>query len=723
MRIHLGCVVMFGALACEAPTTSSIDANAGGRASDSFSLSVNQLQLRAQLGQFVAAEGGGGDVVVVNRSAGGPWETFELRDVNGGAFESGDQVELLTHDGTHALRVEAGTQRVSGRATRGAGTLFVFERLAGAGRFADGDVVSIRAQGGSYLAAELGGGAELNANRSAVGVWEQFTLSFGGSPPSGTGGGSAGGNPGGGSGAGGATATELTIALKANGGQYVVAEQGGGSDLNANRPSAGVWETFTLVDLNGAALEHGDRVQVKTHDGSSLSAPGDGRLRTSRTAGTTEQFTLEREGGSGRVVNGDRLGFKTADGRYLVAEGGGGSIVNADRPRLGAWETFTLEVLGGSLGNPHRLVGRLRIDNGAFVDDTGPVLPVICHFGEAFSRYTRDRAAVRRQLDVIASAGYDGVRFWSTLGGAYWAGREVNDSITPNYWGQLRDFLLELKSRGMRGVLSQGDIGRIADRRAYMNRLADVLDEIGSAETLFIVEGGNEAWQTGEPDPQRLAQFVGYLKARHPQVLVTLTSPPSEDTNDLNAYSIAPADLFDVHGSRDGHWWDKTRHIFSITYEGARLNKRLGWQGEPTGPGAAVSVTEFKHELDDDTLAAMAAMSLMARQAWCFMSGPGVLFDSPIEAQPGFWTVPRVRDALPKDVMRFTTLHHGGTVWTNQRVFAPNGDTRADHASNADGRFVTIIYGPTLDYTQVRSATIEKVTNLGTKAKIFVGRK
>jgi hypothetical protein len=119
----------------------------------------------------------------------------------------------------------------------------------------------------------------------------------------------------------------------------------------------------------------------------------------------------------------------------------------------------------------------------------------------------------------------------------------------------------------------------------------------------------------------------------------------------------------------------------------------------------------------------MADMSLISRQAWCYMSGPGVRFDSPIDVQPGFWTVPRVRDALPADVMGFERLIHGGARWANERIFETIGDTRCDHALSADGRFVVIIYGPQLTYNQVRNVTIERVTDLGRNARIIVGRR
>jgi hypothetical protein len=510
-------------------------------------------------------------------------------------------------------------------------------------------------------------------------------------------------------------------------GQYVAAEGGGGGAVNANRAGAGVWETFGLVDQNGGTLAHGDPVTLRAHDGAHYLRASGGAIDARATAaGAGETFTLERVAGAGPVRENDQIGLRAADGRYVVAELGGGGPVNANRSGVGPWETFRITAAAGSrlMSHPSPLVGRLRLDGRGFVDDTGPVLPIMCHFGEGFSRYTRNRDQVRRQLDVIAQAGYHGVRVWLALTNRFWAGREVSEALTPDYWGQLRDFIRDCEARQLRAVLSQGDIHPvdIPDRRHHAEMLSNVLDQTGTANTVAIIEGGNESWQNGESDPMALARFVSMIEARHPQVLYTLSSAPGEDPVDLDRWSIDPADLFDVHGSRSGHWWDKTRHIFSVAYEG-NLRRRFGWQGEPNGPGAAVSVTENKQELDDGTLALLAAMSLMSRQAYCYMSGPGVLFDSPIDQQPGFWTVPRVRDALPRDVMSFQRLIHGGQRWAADRVFEVVGDTRCDHALHDDGRFVTIIYGPQLTYNQVRPATIDKVTDIGRYAKIIVGRR
>src|ERR687894_1572333 len=83
------------------------------------------------------------------------------------------------------------------------------------------------------------------------------------------------------------------IALRANNGQYVCAEGGGGREVVANRDARGPWETFTVE----------------------------------------------------RVTGGDNIALRANNGQYVCAEGGGGREVVANRDRVGLWETFTVEGL------------------------------------------------------------------------------------------------------------------------------------------------------------------------------------------------------------------------------------------------------------------------------------------------------------------------------------------------------------------------------------------
>lgn len=335
------------------------------------------------------------------------------------------------------------------------------------------------------------------------------------------------------------------------------------------------------------------------------------------------------------------------------------------------------------------LQGTLRIADGCFRDDTGCVNPIYAHAGDAFSRYTRDPDYVRSQLDLVAQQGYQGVRIWAVLGGPYWAGREVGPGVTSDYWGHVDRFLSELRSRNLRAVWSMGDIGQLRGTRAdYMASLANVNAVHGAIDFL---DCGNEAWQTGEPNPDALSECVGFYRGT---ALRTLTSPPGEETHELNAYSIGNADLYDVHGSRDGHFWDKLRHMFSIPYEG-KPNKAFGIQSEPWGSGGLVSVTANKSEINDEMSALGAVMSAISRQAWVWFSGEGVVLQKGLETEAGFFTNPRALALLPKDLATYERLHHSGASQSDVRTFAvPSDSVRIDGRTASDGRTVQVIYGP-----------------------------
>ncbi len=519
-----------------------------------------------------------------------------------------------------------------------------------------------------------------------------------------------------------------TLALKASNGQYVRADEGGGIDtrvenrlaLVADRDRPGAHETFTLEGFSD------DYLALKTGRGFYLTAElgGGDSIRTNEQAiGPWEMVRFV-----GELVQGGRVGLQTWNDHWFCAEAGGGGEVHARRTIQDAWETFTIDVIeeeaAPSPDPPIARRGQLRIKDGGFADDTGPCLPVFCHAGDLFSAYTRTPDPVLAQLSVIAQASYRGIRFWTTLGGPYWENiwRPVGPDLTEQYWARLYDFLVELRARGLSVLISQGDVGQIRDRRGFMRQLASIVNDVGP-DVAAIVDGGNEAWQTGEPDPAKLSEMVSVFRAVCPGPLLTLTSPQGETKAELDTYSIPPADLFDVHGARGGHWWDKVRHIFSVAYE-QKPAKRLGIQSEPTGPGELVSVTDFKNELTDDTLAAMAVMSLLSRQAWVYMSGHGVVWRGPLESQPGFWSVPKAVALLPKDITSWPSLCHGGDVWRYKRVFAAQGELRADHAFSADNRFACLLYGPSPTASIQAERAYQPLVNqqFGPNARLVVGR-
>lgn len=356
------------------------------------------------------------------------------------------------------------------------------------------------------------------------------------------------------------------------------------------------------------------------------------------------------------------------------------------------------------------------------MDDDGPVLPLVCHAGDLLSRWFRDPDGTKRELNVIASAGYDGVRTWTVLHGNYWRGREVGPMHQDNYWLGVEQFRDELRVRGLRWLLSQGDMLRALpsneERRVFMQRLAGLF----RSEDIIALDAGNEAWQNGETEPLRMIRAIETFMEVTPVPVWSQTSPPGETKDELDLYD---GSVFDVHGYRAGHYWDKLRHIFSIAYEG-KPSSRLGIQSEPFGFGDLVSASENKHELTPRVMSLACAMSLMSRQMWVYFSGPGVMSDAGqrLEDMPGFLSADYIRSSLPSDLMTFQSLVHGGASQKGRRVFAVPGtdETRADHAIHDDGRFVCIMYGPNWrNVIQEKEARIGQIIECGDAGRIVIG--
>lgn len=346
------------------------------------------------------------------------------------------------------------------------------------------------------------------------------------------------------------------------------------------------------------------------------------------------------------------------------------------------------------------VIGRLRIGGGCFRDDTGCRLPFYAHFGNGLSLYIRDPERARQELDGVAEANHLGVRVWSTLGcdggtcgdpNAYWYGREVGPLVTPNYWSKVSEFFNELKERGLRAVWSQGDVRALGDRRAAMSEFA----RRGNGVIDFI-DCGNEAYQTGEPDPQRLAQCIGYYQEAGGWGLKSTTDVPIYPPYGARweDWVLPPSDVYDIHSMRDGHVWDKRRHIWSYGYENPPpVDFGIGSEGP--GPGWRVSAIANQHELDDEGMAMLAVASVLGRQAYVWFSGQGVILEGGLHQEAGFQSVPRALSLLPRDVMTYETIHHSGAAaWGHLRVLEAQGEVRIDGRQANDGRFAYTIDGP-----------------------------
>jgi hypothetical protein len=372
--------------------------------------------------------------------------------------------------------------------------------------------------------------------------------------------------------------------------------------------------------------------------------------------------------------------------------------------------------------------GELRFGENGYVDDTGLVNVVLCHAGDLLSQWVRgNRDHVHAVLDTIAKAGYHGVRTWTVLDSfdhPYWKDYRFGPHVQPDYYDRTREFADALKSHGLRWLVSQGDMLRVyqttSERQTFMRRLAEAIKDSG---VTIAVDAGNEALWNGESDPTKLTAVADAFRAVIPCAVWSRTSAASEEKADVDA---TDGSIFDVHGYRDGHSYDKLRHIFSCGYDG-QFRRRLGIQSEPFGPGPLVSVTANQHELNSDVEALAGCISIFSRQIWVYFCSPGIKSDlgERFIDMPGFKETPAAIAYLPKDVMAWPTLVHGGTSQQGRRVFAvPSTDaTRADHALSNDGRFVCAMYGP-----RWRECTVERPhqaivdVTFGNDGRLVVGR-
>jgi hypothetical protein len=113
---------------------------------------LDYLSLKAYSGQYVCAEGGGGQNLVANRTQALGWETFQLIFLD----------KCVSNPPGVCKVVPGPTYTDRGNLIPG------------------GVQVALRAANGMYVCAENGGPSWLTANRTAIGPWETFQLGFSG---------------------------------------------------------------------------------------------------------------------------------------------------------------------------------------------------------------------------------------------------------------------------------------------------------------------------------------------------------------------------------------------------------------------------------------------------------------------------------------------------------------------------------------------------------------
>ncbi len=361
--------------------------------------------------------------------------------------------------------------------------------------------------------------------------------------------------------------------------------------------------------------------------------------------------------------------------------------------------------------------GQLRIANGSFSDELGPRLLTMCHAGDLAMRSSYDWDGAMRALDVIAGASYHGIRVWDRLrwGGTPGAkpgihGDWGHEMVGAEKWeGQMRAFLDACQSRELVVHVAAGDLARLSPvgRQDYFRMRASLTRDYPTL--IALNEWANEARDTaGELDLQAAVRDMAPLRSLSP--LTALTAYTGHEDVDLFAGWTPERQQFTLaHVLRDGHWWDKLRHLFSLPYEmGPKLGApgRLWWHGEPWGPGKLVSVTENKHELTDAVMGMGAAQALVTGGTWTYFCSPGVVLgDERFEDHPGFSNTPKVAAALEQFAADHgginwgkLTLTHGGSSQSSRQAFAivhGGQEARCDQAIDREkGLVVATVYGP-----------------------------
>ncbi|MBJ6361385.1 glycoside hydrolase family 95-like protein [Paenibacillus sp. GCM10012307] len=136
----------------------------------------------------------------------------------------------------------------------------------------------------------------------------------------------------GGGGGGSSAPIGQTIAFKASiNGQFVTAENAGASPLITNRPAAGSWEQFTIVDAGGGAVALLATINNKYVTASATAS----LIADATTIGTAQKFNW--------ISNSDGTFSLQAvvNGQYVCADSAGVAALIANRPAIGSWEKFT----------------------------------------------------------------------------------------------------------------------------------------------------------------------------------------------------------------------------------------------------------------------------------------------------------------------------------------------------------------------------------------------
>lgn len=139
---------------------------------------LHRVSLRSASGRYLTAENGGGGSLWASDSRPTAWSTFTLRDLDGGALRSGDEVQILSHNGMYLSQADGGGYVYANRRKADEPETFVLHRIGARGRAEIGPQTpfAIETSNGLYLSPDPRGA--LRAQSVRIGPAETFHLSF-----------------------------------------------------------------------------------------------------------------------------------------------------------------------------------------------------------------------------------------------------------------------------------------------------------------------------------------------------------------------------------------------------------------------------------------------------------------------------------------------------------------------------------------------------------------
>lgn len=502
-------------------------------------------------------------------------------------------------------------------------------------------------------------------------------------------------------------------------GRFICAEMDS-TLIIGDRENAGGWEEFT-VEPQGENI-----VAFRTAHGTYLCAEPNGKIlhrhpnyKAGDPPAAWETYRVVQMGDNG-------VALQTAFDTYIVAEhpqaegmkpytiqhrtpGGDGTP--------GTWETFVVtpwwkaSTTPGTHPDPIR--GTVRLSDGGrrgLADDSGERLLYGVHAGDLLSRYLNgDKAFVEAQLAYFMSQGVHFIRVWTYLWGNWWATSPRPGECHPGilgYWQALHEFCELCRKYQIQILASQGDLFRdssaLQAKQIFMEALATVFNQHGGLELVIGVDAGNENASAGDPSPETMARVLDpFLAVLRP----ALISTTSNDENDLNRYVSRVCTVVDSHHGR-WHYTMAIERAWTAGYWDGKFRPYLV-SSEPVGVGCQeysgdnrvghhVSATANPRDWDDvESMGVLAACHYVSRQAYVFMSSPGVISDEPFSNYPALALSGAITRRMPRDIQAYRVFHGGeGRPFSPDRILAvpASGAARCEHS--ASGRsYVVLVHG------------------------------